>query len=149
LTHSPLQLSLYKGDECLLQTQAGGVLALDSSAEHPVWQLRLPLHPEDSLYGLGDVTGDLERSGELVTSDLPADRALPLVWSPDGWGLYVNTLERVQHDLGNSQADTYLVTSHGKVLDIFIFIGDPSEILNQYTALTGRAGQPGLWPMGV
>src|SRR5690606_18311208 len=24
-----------------------------------------------------------------------------------------------------------------------------SEILNQYTALTGRAGQPGLWPMGV
>src|SRR5690606_1556421 len=52
-------------------------------------------------------------------------------------------------DLGNSQAGTYLVTSHGKVLDIFIFIGDPSEILNQYTALTGRAGQPGLWPMGV
>src|SRR3546814_4677371 len=24
-----------------------------------------------------------------------------------------------------------------------------SSDLNQYTALTGRAGQPGLWPMGV
>src|SRR5690606_24870025 len=39
--------------------------------------------------------------------------------------------------------------SHGEVLDIFLFAGDPSEILNQYTALTGRAGQPCLWPMGV
>ena len=35
------------------------------------------------------------------------------------------------------------------LLDAFLFVGEPSEILNQYTALTGRAGQPGLWPMGV
>src|SRR5690606_30800372 len=31
----------------------------------------------------------------------------------------------------------------------FLFAGEPSEVLNQFTALTGRAGQPGLAPMGV
>jgi len=35
------------------------------------------------------------------------------------------------------------------VLDLFLFAGEPAEILNQYTALTGRAGQPVLWAMGA
>src|SRR5690606_38703280 len=52
-------------------------------------------------------------------------------------------------DLGHSDADLYQVTLHDAVLDLFVFVGEPAEILNQYTALTGRAGQPGLAPMGV
>src|SRR5690606_10510002 len=45
--------------------------------------------------------------------------------------------------------DLYQASLHDGVLDVYLFVGEPSEILNQYTALTGRAGQPGLWPMGV
>ncbi len=147
LSHSPLQISLYKGDDCLLQTQPGNFLGVSASKE-PVWQIAVPLHTE-SLYGLGETTGELDRLGERIVSDQPAGRALPLVWSPDGWGLYVNTLDRVEHDLGKAHPDLYTITAHGSLLDIFIFVGEPGEILNQYTALTGRAGQPGLWPMGV
>src|SRR5699024_2211614 len=74
---------------------------------------------------------------------------LALVWSTNGWGLYVNTLKRVEHDLGSSQANVYSLTSHTAVLDVYLFTGEPADILNQYTAQTGRAGQPELWPMGV
>ena len=35
------------------------------------------------------------------------------------------------------------------MLDLFLFVGDPGEMLNQFTQLTGRAGQPALWSMGV
>src|SRR5690606_2189140 len=76
-------------------------------------------------------------------------RVLPLAWSPLGWGLYINSLGRVEHDVGNGDPDVYELVSHATTLDVFLFAGEPSEILNQYTALTGRAGQPCLWPMGV
>ena len=148
LLHSPLRLSLYKGDQrvlCLGQAQAAG----RGPRQYAQWRLDFDLDVDDALYGLGETAGDLDRRGQRLVSDQSADRALPLVWSPLGWGLYVNTLARVEHDLGAQDPDHYHVGIDSDVLDVFIFAGEPSEILNQYTALTGRAGQPGLWPMGV
>ena len=144
----PLQISLYREEQCLLST-AASALQHGQLNEAEAWRMRWALDVDDSIYGLGESAGDLDRRGLLLLSDLPDARVLPLAWSPRGWGLYVNSLGRVEHDVGNQDADVYETTSHGEVLDIFLFAGDPSEILNQYTALTGRAGQPCLWPMGV
>lgn len=140
--------TLSKGDFALLSSvapasQQGRV------ADQTVWQLGLELDEAESLYGLGETTVDFDRRGQLIVSDRPECRALPLVWSPSGWGMYVNTLGRVVHDLGHSQPDIYGVQVHDDLCDLFLFAGEPAEILNQYTALTGRAGQPGLWSMGV
>src|SRR3546814_3528876 len=91
-------------------------------------------------------------SSDVCSSDLddPEHRALPLAWSPRGWGVYVNTMHRVQHGVGVPPTDTaYTVAAEDAVLDLFLFAGEPGEILNQYTALTGRAGQPVLWAMGA
>src|SRR3546814_3389352 len=50
----------------------------------------------------------------------------------------------------STRTDTlFPYTTLFRSFDLFVFVGEPAEILNQYTALTGRAGQPGLWPMGV
>src|SRR5690606_15684982 len=113
------------------------------------WHLSLELDGDDALHGLGETAGEQDRRGTSVVSDHAGARALPLLWSPKGWGLYINSLDRVEHDLGRNDAGRYQATAHGATLDIFLFVGDPAEILSQYTALTGRAGQPGLWPMGV
>ena len=94
--------------------------------------------------------GDLNRREESVVSDDPEHRALPLAWSPQGWGVYVNTMRRVEHAVGAAPAESaYVLTVDDAVLDLFLFAGEPGEILNQYTALTGRAGQPVLWAMGA
>src|SRR5699024_9541655 len=56
----------------------------------------------------------------------------------------------VKHDVAASSADRYQLDVHNSpVLDVFLFTGEPSDILNQYTSLTGRPGQSGLKPMGV
>ena len=134
-------LRIYSGDQLLLQSQ---------SLKHDArWQFTIQLDPTEGIYGLGETTTNLNRRGSLLVSDCPEDRVLPLAWSCKGWGLYVNTFERVQHDVAHTAADKYQLNVEAPVLDIFIFVGAPTEILNQYTALTGRAGQPGLWPMGV
>lgn len=149
LTHSPLQLSWYRNDVCVLRTQPLAPISSQKLDDGYAWGMGIDLSADDGLYGLGQTLGELDRRGERIVSDQPDARALPLVWSPTGWGLYVNTLNRVEHDLGATDADVYAIDWQSPIFDVFVFIGEPGEILNQYTALTGRAGQPGLWPMGV
>jgi len=113
------------------------------------WSFGVALDDYDTVYGLGQTLTDLNRRGEYVVSDDPEHRALPLAWSPNGWGLYVNALGRVDHDVAESNPNAYEVHAQSPVLDLFVFTGEPSEILNQYTAITGRAGQVSLWAMGA
>lgn len=140
-------LQLLRGDRLVVESLADA-FGLEDSGDARVWQFGLALDEDEGLFGLGETQGDLDRRGTRLVSDDPAARVLPLVWSPRGWGLYVNTLDRVEHDVA-SDADVYRVRVTGALFDAFLFVGDPSEILNQYTALTGRAGQPDLWPMGI
>jgi alpha-glucosidase (family GH31 glycosyl hydrolase) len=151
----PVRIVLFKGDTQVLASEVSeytpgfGHNALDE-AEEAVWTAGFALDASDRIYGLGETPGDLNRRDEEVVSDDPEHRALPLAWSPKGWGVYVNTVRRVQHALGAEPAGgAYIVTVDDSVLDVFLFAGEPAEILNQYTALTGRAGQPVLWAMGV
>jgi len=145
----PFALRLSRKGKTVLVTQPQAALQqLESpDAQTPHWQLQWALDVDDGLYGLGETTGDLDRRGQWLDSDVQP--LCPLVWSVRGWGLYTHTWGVVQHDLGHKDADTYGLHIHDTLLDVFLFAGEPVEILNQYTALTGRAGQPVLWPMGV
>ena len=138
--------------QLLLKRQGLPVLALSvagiQGAEN-FWTLGFELGPQEKIFGLGETHGDLDRRGETILSDDPGHRALPLAWSPKGWGVYINSLGRVEHDLGAENPAEYSIALEDATLDFFLFVGDPAEILNQYTQLTGRAGQPALWSMGV
>lgn len=149
IEQSPLQLSLYRGEDCVMRTTAAETLGWMDADDGRSWRWAVELDGDDAIHGLGASAAELDRRGSGLVSDDPAARALPLLWSTNGWGLYFNTFSRVQHDVGQSVADQYQAVLHDSLLDLFIFVGEPAEILNQYTALTGRAGQPCLWPMGV
>ncbi|HEY0296904.1 MAG TPA: glycoside hydrolase family 31 protein [Bordetella sp.] len=149
----PLRIVLSRGGHVVLASDASETAfahyALDD-ADAATWTAAFALKSGERIYGLGETPGDLNRRGEAVVSDDPEHRALPLAWSPRGWGVYANTLRRVEHAPGIAPAGSaYVLTLDDPVLDLFLFAGEPGEILNQYTALTGRAGQPGLWAMGA
>lgn len=152
---NPVRVALYRGEtkvfesEVSAHTPAFGHNALDDT-EAAAWTAGFTLGANERIYGLGETPGDLNRREESVVSDDPEHRALPLAWSPQGWGVYVNTMRRVEHAVGAAPAESaYVLTVDDAVLDLFLFAGEPGEILNQYTALTGRAGQPVLWAMGA
>lgn len=141
LDKEPFALRAYNGEQLLFQSHSL------TTTDH--WCFGIELDAEEGIYGLGETLGNLNRRGSLLVSDNPEHRVLPLAWSNQGWGIYINTFDRVEHDVASSRPDHYQTRVHAPLLDIFIFIGVPTEVLNQYSALTGRAGQPGLWPMGV
>lgn len=146
---NPLRFALYRGDRCVLSTLAEGGLQAAGSGGDTQWCLSASLEPLDYLHGLGETAGDPDRRGSRLVSDNATDRVGALLWSTRGWGVYFNTLGRVEYDLDAGTEGVCRFGVHDPVLDFFLFAGEPSEILNQFTALTGRAGQPGLWPMGV
>lgn len=147
LEAEPFALQLYKGEDCLVRLAPQGLASPQSNAE-AVWHMAFALQEQDALYGLGDAF-TLNRRGCVLRSSQLQDRVLPLLWSTQGWGIYINTLQPVTHDVAATDSNIYTATLADPVLDVFLFAGAPTEILNQYTALTGRAGQPGVWPMGV
>nr|WP_246013126.1 TIM-barrel domain-containing protein [Pigmentiphaga humi] len=150
----PLRLALYRKGQKILASSADAdlyALGTEDAAAPASWTLAFDLEPAEAVYGLGESTIMLDRRAERVESDEPGSRALPLAWSPRGWGVYVNTVEPVVHDvcLEEFAPDSYVLTIADAQLDLFLFVGEPGEILNQYTQLTGRAGQPSLWSMGT
>src|SRR5690606_38902903 len=126
LAVAPLQIGLYRGEQCLLRT-AEPALQYGDVDSSPAWKLGFELDVDDAIYGLGETAGDLDRRGECLVSDAPAARALPLAWSPRGWGVYVNSLDRVEHDVAAHDADLYELILHAGALDLFIFAGEPGE----------------------
>lgn len=150
ICQSPFAMALYQDDQCLFETVADTPLAALTVENAASWRFSLSLEPEEALHGLGDSQTVLDRRGQTLVSDQVEQRVLPLLWSTRGWGLTVNSAGRLIHDLGASQSSVYQVDIvDNKVCDLFVFAGDPTEIINQYTALTGRPGQSGLHPLGV
>ena len=144
VTTKPFSLTLQRLGQVVLTLSETGI-----QSHGDAWSVGLSLKDDEKIFGLGETYGDLDRRTEVILSDSPEHRALPLAWGPSGWGVYTNTLARVEHDLGAESPNEYLITIEDSLLDLFVFAGEPAEILNQYTQLTGRSGQPVLWSMGV
>ncbi|MFA5664216.1 glycoside hydrolase family 31 protein [Castellaniella sp.] len=146
ISSAPMALRLLVAGEPVAQVRLG-VQGATAGQDRSQWTLEWALQEGEPLCGLGETTHALNRCGAHLHSDRAQDRALPLAWSPRGWGMHCSTLQGVEHDL--RAAGQYRVCTSDTGLDLFLYVGEPAEILNQYTALTGRAGQPSLWPMGV
>lgn len=149
LVRECLGFALFKGHDCVLGAEHCSLLHCNDPASPDIWQWQWRLHVDDCLHGGALSSDDLDRRGQCHVSDRATDQALSLIWSTRGWGVYFNTFNRIEYDLGAQDPDIFKVRVHDRLLDVFVFVGEPAEIINQFTALTGRAGQPGLWPMGV
>lgn len=149
ITQAPFAVDLVTFDEHDAMRVVNRAVQDGVLSDQGHWSFAIALGEHETVHGLGQTMTDLNRRGEYIVSDDPAHRALPLAWSPSGWGVYVNTLGRVDHDVGCENSSAYRLFIQSTTLDVFLFVGDPADILNQYTALTGRAGQPSLWALGA
>jgi len=76
-------------------------------------------------------------------------KPIPFFMSSNGYGMFMHTSTPITCDIGASFNGVNTMMIGDDQLDLFIFIGTPKEILNEYTNLTGKSPMPPLWSFGL
>jgi len=115
------------------------------------------LSPDEKIFGCGESFTEFNKRGQKVV--LWADDAngvqneaiykpIPFFMSNRGYGVFMHTSSPITCDFGKYYSGVYSLLIGDDEADIFIFLGEPKDILNEYTNLTGKAAMPPLWSFG-
>lgn len=117
------------------------------------------LRPDEHLFGLGEKFTPLDKVGQrIVTWTVDAlgstsersHKNIPFLLSTRGYGLLLDTGARITWELGTVSCQSYTAIAETAALDMYLIYGPtPAEILERYTALTGRAPVPPKWTFGL
>lgn len=115
------------------------------------------LSHDEKIFGCGESFTRLNKRGQKInayTRDGMGVQAqwmykpIPFFMSSNGYGMFVHTSTPVTFDFGQYFDQHNTIYTADENLDLFIFLGNPKEILSEYTALTGRSPVPPLWSFG-
>jgi alpha-D-xyloside xylohydrolase len=117
----------------------------------------LALSPGEKIFGCGESYTGLNKRGQKVvlwTDDANGVqnesmyKPVPFFMSSRGYGVFIHTSSPVSCDFGKYFNGVTSLMVGDDELDLFIFIGKPKEVLDEYTDLTGKAAMPPLWSFG-
>jgi len=115
------------------------------------------LSPSEKIFGCGESFTEFNKRGQKVvlwTDDANGVqnetmyKPIPFFMSSRGYGVFMHTSSPITCDFGKYYSGNYSLMMGDDEADIFIFLGEPKEILNEYTNLTGKAAMPPLWSFG-
>jgi alpha-D-xyloside xylohydrolase len=115
------------------------------------------LSPDEMIFGCGESFTELNKRGQKVvmwTDDANGVqnetmyKPVPFFMSSRGYGVFMHTSTPVTCDFGKYYSGIYSLLIGDDEADIFIFLGKPKDILDEYTNLTGKASMPPLWSFG-
>jgi alpha-D-xyloside xylohydrolase len=116
------------------------------------------LSPGEKIFGCGESFTGLDKRGQKIV--LWADDAngvenqglykpIPFFMSNRGYGMFIHTSTPITLDFGNSFSGVNSMMLGDDELDLFVFLGPPKDILDEYTKLTGKSPLPPLWSFGL
>ena len=116
------------------------------------------LSPDEKLFGCGESFTRLDKRGQKVVlwandaNGVESGRMykpIPFFMSSRGYGMFVHTSAPATFDFGASYGFSNQLLLGDDALDLFVFLGPPKDILDEYTNLTGKAAMPPLWSFGL
>jgi alpha-D-xyloside xylohydrolase len=116
------------------------------------------LSPGEKIFGCGESFTGLDKRGQKVvlwTDDANGVenqgmyKPIPFFMSSRGYGMFLHTTTPITCDFGNYFSGISSLMTGDDELDLFVFLGEPKEVLGEYTALTGRSPMPPLWSFGL
>ncbi|KAL4806410.1 glycosyl hydrolases family 31-domain-containing protein [Aspergillus unguis] len=118
----------------------------------------LDLGVGEKIYGLGERFGPFMKNGQSVniwnedggTSSELAYKNIPFYISSNGYGVFVNDPGKVSLEVQSERTTRVNVSVPGEELEYFVIQGrTPKEILQRYTALTGKPSLVPAWSYGL
>jgi alpha-D-xyloside xylohydrolase len=119
---------------------------------------QLSLGVGECVYGLGERFTAFVKNGQVIdmwnedggTSSEQAYKNIPFYVTNRGYAVFVNHPERVSFEVASEKVERVQFSVPGESLEYFIIYGPtPKEILERYTALTGRPALPPAWSFGL
>lgn len=116
------------------------------------------LSPGEKIFGCGESFTGLDKRGQKIvlwTDDANGIenqgmyKPIPFFLSSRGYGMFIHTATPITCDFGNTFAGVNSLMIGDDELDLFVFIGSPKQILDEYTKLTGKSPVPPLWSFGL
>lgn len=115
------------------------------------------MSPEEKIFGCGESFTQFNKRGQKVilwTDDANGVqnetmyKPIPFYMSSRGYGVFMHHSTPITVDFGKyfNAANSMMIGDDEA--DLFVFIGEPKDILNEYTDLTGKAEMPPLWSFG-
>lgn len=117
----------------------------------------MSLQPGEKIYGFGESFTQFDKRGEKVvlwvddangTQNETMYKPIPFYMSNRGYGVFMHHSTPISVDVGKYYNAVNSMMIGDDEADLFFFIGDPKEILDEYTELTGKASMPPLWSFG-
>jgi alpha-D-xyloside xylohydrolase len=145
-------------DERVITHQRGKSISIfnDGSAHYLSAQLNLGVG--ELVYGLGERFTAFAKNGQSVdmwnadggTSSEQAYKNIPFYLTNRGYGVFVNNTGKVSFEVASEVVEKVQFSAESQDLQYFVIYGPtPAEILEKYTALTGRAPQLPEWSFGL
>jgi alpha-D-xyloside xylohydrolase len=167
LTSGALSVQVHKGGDWLVEF-LGGDRVITSSGWRAMGFVDTPdgryIHEQlnlgvgECVYGLGERFTAFVKNGQVVdmwnedggTSSELAYKNIPFYLTNRGYGVFVNHSEKVSFEVASEKVERVQFSIPGESLDYFVIYGpSPKEILERYTALTGRPALPPAWSFGL
>ena len=118
----------------------------------------LTLAPGERIYGCGESFTSLNKVGQKVHLSVTDPQGpetdgqykpVPFFFSNRGYGIFMHTSAPVTCDFGASYIGADRLFMADEQLDFFVFFGEPKDILNEYTDITGKSPMLPLWSFGT
>jgi alpha-D-xyloside xylohydrolase len=116
------------------------------------------LSPGEKIYGGGESFTPLNKRGQKMfmfvddangAENVGMYKPIPFFMSSRGYGMFVHSTAPMVFDFGRDFVGNSTLMVGDDVLDLFVFLGEPKDILDAYTDLTGKAPMPPLWSFGL
>lgn len=116
------------------------------------------LTADEMIFGCGESATGLNKAGQkvnLFVTDPQGPKTdqmykpIPFFMSNRGYGMFMHTSAPVTCDFGATYIGLNKMFMGDENLDLFVFFGEPKDILDEYTDLVGKPGMPPLWSFGT
>lgn len=116
------------------------------------------LTADEMIFGCGESATGLNKAGQKVNLFVTDPQGpetdqmykpIPFFMSNRGYGMFMYTSAPVTCDFGATYIGLNKMFMGDENLDLFVFFGEPKDILDEYTDLVGKPGMPPLWSFGT
>lgn len=118
----------------------------------------LMLSPNERIYGCGESFTSLNKVGQKVQISVVDPQGpetdgmykpVPFYFSNRGYGIFMHTSAPTTADFGASYIGAQRLFMGDETMDFFIFFGEPKDVLNAYTDVTGKSPMLPFWTFGT